>query len=105
MSPIPLRKHSLKNFSWVTFTDPEVATFGWTESDLKKRGIAYTRIEQDFHEDDRAITANYHDYSKLVLYLSKKSIFNRKVKILGGTMIAPQAGDLVQELLTAILRV
>jgi len=101
MSPIPLRKHNLKNFSWVTFTDPEVATFGWTEKDLKDKGIAYTKIEQDFHEDDRAITANYHEYSKLVLYLSKKSLFNRKVKILGGTMIAPQAGDLIQELLTA----
>ena len=101
MSPFPLRKHSLKNFSWVTFTDPEVATFGWTEKDLKDKGIAYTKIEQDFHEDDRSITANYHTYSKLALYLSKKSLFNRKVKILGGTMMAPHAGDLIQELLTA----
>lgn len=101
MSPFPLRKHSLKNFSWVTFTDPEVATFGWSEKDLKDKNIAYTKIEQDFHEDDRAITANYHSYSKLVLYLSKKSLFNRTVKILGGTMMAPHAGDLIQELLTA----
>jgi len=101
MSPFPLRKHSLKNFSWVTYTDPEVATFGWTEQDLKDKNINYTLIEQDFIDDDRAITANYHSYSKMVLYLSQKSFFNRKVKILGGTMMAPQAGELIQELLTA----
>ena len=101
LSPFPLRKHSLKHFSWVTYTDPEIATFGWTEENLKEKGIAYTKIEQDFKHDDRAITANYQDYSKLVLYLSEKSLFNRTVKILGGTMAAPQAGELIQELLTA----
>lgn len=101
MSPFPLRKHSLENFSWVTYTDPEVATFGWTEKDLKDKNIDYTLIEQDFTEDDRAITADYQSYSKLVLYLSKKTLFNRTIKILGGTMMAPHAGELIQELLTA----
>lgn len=101
LSPFPLRRHSLEHFSWVTYTDPEVATFGWTEADLQEKGIDYTKIEQDFTHDDRAITANYHSYSKIVLYLSKKSLFNRTVKILGGTMLAPHAGELIQELLTA----
>lgn len=101
LSPFLISKHSLQHFSWVTFTDPEVAVFGWTEKDLKEKGIQYTVIEQSFEDDDRAITADYHKYSKLVLYLSKKTFFSRKVKILGGTMMAPGAGDLTQELLTA----
>ncbi len=42
--------------SWVTFTDPEVATFGLQEKVLKERGIKYRRLETDFDEDDRAIT-------------------------------------------------
>ena len=101
LSPVPLRRHSTEHLSWVTYTDPEVATFGRSEAELREQGIDFTKIEQDFTEDDRAVTADYHTYGKLVLYLSKKTLFNRSVKILGGTMLAPHAGELIQELLTA----
>jgi pyruvate/2-oxoglutarate dehydrogenase complex dihydrolipoamide dehydrogenase (E3) component len=85
--------------TWVTFTDPELATFGLQEKDLKKKKIKYRCLDTDFDSDDRAITDS-HRYGKLILYISQGS-FLHKEKILGGTMVAPGAGELVQELILA----
>lgn len=98
LSPLK-KKHDARHISWVTFTDPQVATFGYSEKDLKDKNIDYRRVETTFEDDDKAITADY-EYGKLVLYLSKKSLFSKE-KILGGSMIAPNAGELIQELILA----
>jgi len=98
--PFIHKKHTAKHLSWVTFTDPEVASFGYSEKDLQGKGIRYQKLEDSFSDDDRAITADYR-YGKLVLYLSKPHWLTQKVKILGGTMLAPGAGDLIQELILA----
>ncbi len=96
----PLKKKLTNdNMSWVTFTDPELATFGLNESQIKKRNLNYIKLEKDFSEDDRAVTDDYA-YSKTILYISKGNWF-AKQKILGGSMIAPNAGELVQELILA----
>jgi pyruvate/2-oxoglutarate dehydrogenase complex dihydrolipoamide dehydrogenase (E3) component len=93
------KKLNNDHISWVTFTDPEVATFGLNEHQLKERGIQYKRLEQDFEEDDRAVVDNYQ-YGKLVLFISQGSLLHKE-KILGGTMVAPSAGELIQELVLA----
>jgi pyruvate/2-oxoglutarate dehydrogenase complex dihydrolipoamide dehydrogenase (E3) component len=85
--------------SWVTFTDPEIATFGLNEKQIKDRGIKYEKLEQDFSGDHRAITDNYQ-YGRVILFISKGSLI-KKERILGGTMIAPNAGELIQELILA----
>ncbi len=85
--------------SWVTFTDPQLATFGLNEKQLKERNISYEKLEQDFAADDRAVVDNYQ-YAKMILYISKGGYF-KKEKILGGSMVAPQAGELIQDLLLA----
>ena len=95
LSPID-RKHVLKHFSWVTFTDPEVATFGYTEKQLRERGMRYETVRQSFDHDDRAVAADYRD-SILILYLSKPKFGS--AKLLGGCMAAPGAGEMIQELL------
>ena len=87
------------HISWVTFTDPELATFGLNENQLNQRSIAYKKLEQNFQEDDRAVVDNYQ-YAKMILYISKGGWFNKE-KILGGTMIAPHAGEIIQELILA----
>ncbi len=76
--------------SWVTFTDPELATFGLNEKQLQQRNISYKKLVQDFKDDDRAVVDNYQ-YGKLILYISTKRLF-KKEKILGGTMIATHVG-------------
>lgn len=96
----PLKK-KLNNdhMSWVTFTDPELATFGLHEKQLKEKGIRYITLADDFREDDRAVTDNYQ-YAKVKLFISAKSLFGKQ-RILGGTMLAPNAGELIQELILA----
>jgi pyruvate/2-oxoglutarate dehydrogenase complex dihydrolipoamide dehydrogenase (E3) component len=93
------RKLNNEHMSWVTFTDPELATFGLSEKQLKARKISYRKLEKGFTDDDRAVVDNYQ-YGKLILFVSEKSLFKKQV-ILGGTMIAPNAGELIQELILA----
>lgn len=93
------KKLNNDHLSWVTFTDPELATFGLDEKQLKEQNISYQKLEQNFTDDDRAVVDNYQ-YAKMILLISKGSIF-KKEKILGGTMTAPHAGELIQELILA----
>jgi len=93
----PLRKrHDLRHFSWVTFTDPEIACFGRSRADLEKAGVAFVTEEIPFGHDDRAIATDAAD-GHLTLYLSRGS-FWRGPRILGGCMAAPAAGEMIQEL-------
>ena len=78
----------------MTYTDPELATFGLSEEELKKRGVKYQVLETSFKDDDRAIIEDYKD-SYLKLFISKN-------KILGGVMLAKNAGELVSELILAM---
>ncbi len=97
----PLKKNvDYHHFSWVTFTDPEVATFGMNEKQLQKEDKSYETIVRDFAEDDRAIIENY-PYGKLILFTEKSRHLFSNTKIYGGTMIAPHAGELIQELILA----
>lgn len=93
------KKLHYDHFSWVTFTQPEVASFGLSEKVLEQRGIVYERLEESFADDDRAVVDN-HRWGKLVLFIEPRR-FARKQKILGGTVVAPQAGELIQELILA----
>lgn len=96
----PLKKKlDNDNFSWVTFTDPELATFGLSEKELKNRNKNYRRLETDFSEEDRAVTDNYR-YGKSIMFISQGGLFHKE-KILGGTMVAPKAGELIQEMILA----
>lgn len=92
--PRPLWKPvNYDHIGWVTYTSPEIATFGLDEGQLKERKISYERIVQDFQDEDRAIV-DENTRGKLVLYIGKG-------KILGGSMVAENAGELVQELMLA----
>lgn len=95
LTPLFKKKLSTDALSWVTYTTPELATYGLNETELKERNVAYKVLESSFAEDDRAITdgARY-GYTKMFVDSKTK-------KILGGTMIAPNAGELIQELIMA----
>jgi pyruvate/2-oxoglutarate dehydrogenase complex dihydrolipoamide dehydrogenase (E3) component len=96
----PLKKRlGNDHLSWVTFTDPEVATFGLNETELRKRNVNFISLETGFEDDDRAVVDD-HRYARLILFVSKGG-FLRSQKVLGGTMIAPNAGELIQELILA----
>jgi pyruvate/2-oxoglutarate dehydrogenase complex dihydrolipoamide dehydrogenase (E3) component len=94
------KKIRYHDFSRVTFTDPEVATFGHSEEALVKRGKGYQKLVLDFDEDDRAIAADY-SYGKMILYITDNRNLFPNAKLLGGSLIAPAAGEMVQELILA----
>ncbi len=80
------------HMAWTTFTNPEVATFGRSVRELTEEQVSFRTITQSFVDDDRAIVDDYR-YGLTKVHVSPQGI------ILGGTMVAPQAGELVQELI------
>lgn len=80
-------------FSWVTFTDPEIATFGRSEERLTQQNIHFETLEIDVVKEDRQLIEETP--GKLRLYIGCK-------QILGGTMIGAQAGEISQELILAL---
>ena len=87
------RSVDTRAFAWVTYTHPEVATFGRTAADLDKNNISYTTLDRRLSFDDRAVIEGY-----------EKGLIRIHVHgdtILGGTIVAPQAGEMVQELILA----
>jgi pyruvate/2-oxoglutarate dehydrogenase complex dihydrolipoamide dehydrogenase (E3) component len=97
----PLKKTlNFDHFPWVTFTAPEIATFGLNEKKLKEKNIAYEKLETDFSKEDRAVTHGF-EYGKMILFIEKKRLYVGNAKILGGSMVAPNAGELIQELILA----
>ncbi|MBD3328815.1 NAD(P)/FAD-dependent oxidoreductase [Candidatus Peregrinibacteria bacterium] len=90
----PLKKKlSYDKFSWVTYTDPEIATFGLREDELKERNINYEKLKIDLNEEDRELIDE--NEGSLILFLKKR-------KILGGTMVGKNAGELCQELILTL---
>lgn len=95
LTPFFKKKLSTDALSWVTYTTPELATYGLSEAELKKRDTPFQTLESSFEEDDRAITDNArYGYTKMFVHTKTK-------RILGGTMVAPNAGELIQELIMA----
>ena len=81
---------------WTTFIDPEVARVGLNEQDAKEKGIAYEVTRFDMHELDRAVADSAT--TGFVKVLTKPG----KDKILGVTIVAEHAGELVAEYVTAM---
>jgi len=90
------KKLSYDNLSWVTYTSPEIATFGLNEKELIKRNIKFDKLSLNFTDDDRSIVDNFQD-GKMIIYITK----NSKKILLGGSMVALHAGEMFQELVLA----
>lgn len=94
--PFFKKKNTLDDLSWVTFTDPQVAHFGLTEEQLREQDQPHYRQDQSFAHDDRAIIQEYR-YAHMSLWLDRKRNIGQRV-IQSGSMIAPHAGELIQEM-------
>jgi pyruvate/2-oxoglutarate dehydrogenase complex dihydrolipoamide dehydrogenase (E3) component len=80
---------------WVTYTDPELASVGLSESDLIERKIAYRVGRAYFNKLDRAI-ANDQTFG------SVKLLAGADGKILGGHILGANAGDLIAPVVYAM---
>lgn len=85
------RKVRYDHVAWVTFTEPELARSGMTEAEARVAHGDRVRIyEYDFNELDRAVTTgNTMERIKFVL--------DRQGKLLGVSILANRAGELVGE--------
>lgn len=81
---------------WSTFIDPEVARVGLNEQEAKEQGITYEVSTYYFDELDRAIADS--ETQGFIKVLTQPN----KDKILGVTIVADHAGDLLAEFVLAM---
>jgi pyruvate/2-oxoglutarate dehydrogenase complex dihydrolipoamide dehydrogenase (E3) component/uncharacterized membrane protein YdjX (TVP38/TMEM64 family) len=81
---------------WATFTAPEVARVGLSESEAKEQGIAYEVTKYGIDDLDRAIAdGTAHGFVKVLTVPGKD-------RILGATIVGEHAGDLLAEYVLAM---
>jgi pyruvate/2-oxoglutarate dehydrogenase complex dihydrolipoamide dehydrogenase (E3) component len=81
---------------WCTYTDPEIAHVGYYEKDARANGFEVATLTQPLREVDRAVLDGEEDGFARVHYDKKTG------KILGGTIVARHAGEMLGELSLAI---
>jgi len=81
---------------WCTYTDPEIAHVGLSEAEARARGIAVTTFIQEMSEVDRAVLDGETEG------FLKVHVRAGSDRIVGATMVAARAGDIISELTAAI---
>lgn len=81
---------------WCTFTDPEIARVGLSESDASAQGIDVEVVRYDLDDLDRAIAdGSTRGWVKVLIKPGTD-------RILGATIVGPSAGELIGEFITAM---
>lgn len=81
---------------WCTYTSPEVARVGLNETEAEKKGIACDVWKQPLADVDRAVLESEEEgFAKV---LTEKG----KDRVLGATLVAERAGDLLAEFVLAM---
>lgn len=81
---------------WATFTEPEVARVGLSETEAKEKNIAYEVVTYPLEELDRAIAdGEAHGFVKVLTVPGKD-------RVLGVTIVGEHAGDLIAEYVLAM---
>ena len=80
---------------WCTFTDPDLARVGLSETEAKQRGVAYRVYRFAFDEIDRArAESETEGFAKIVT--------DPKGKLLGAAIVGSHAGELIAEYVLAL---
>jgi pyruvate/2-oxoglutarate dehydrogenase complex dihydrolipoamide dehydrogenase (E3) component len=81
---------------WCTYTDPEVAHVGLGEEEARRKNIGYDLFVVPLEDVDRAVVESEE------LGFAKILAAKGSDKILGGTIVATHAGDLLHEFVLAM---
>jgi pyruvate/2-oxoglutarate dehydrogenase complex dihydrolipoamide dehydrogenase (E3) component len=90
------KKLSALTIPWCTYTDPEVAHVGLSEKDAKEKGIELVTYLRRFDDVDRAI-ADGEEEGFVKIHCRKGSD-----EIVGATIVAAHAGDMISEVTLAL---
>jgi pyruvate/2-oxoglutarate dehydrogenase complex dihydrolipoamide dehydrogenase (E3) component len=96
LSPFWSFRADYRVIPWATFTDPEVARVGLSEDEATAQGVAHEVTRYDIGDLDRAIADG------TALGFVKVLTPPGKDKILGATIVGPEAGNLVAEFVLAM---
>lgn len=91
------RKLSALTVPWCTYTDPEIAHVGMYERDAEKQGIAVDTFVRPLAEVDRPVLDG-EDEGFVKIHVRKGTD-----KIVGATIVAAHAGDMISELTLAMV--
>jgi pyruvate/2-oxoglutarate dehydrogenase complex dihydrolipoamide dehydrogenase (E3) component len=91
------KRLSALHMPWCTYTDPEVAHVGLSAAEAASRGVAVDTWLRPLHEVDRAIADGEED-GFVKIHTRKGSD-----EIVGATIVARHAGEMISELTLAIV--
>jgi pyruvate/2-oxoglutarate dehydrogenase complex dihydrolipoamide dehydrogenase (E3) component len=80
----------------VTFTDPEVASVGWSEATAREHGVDVVVTTTDPAETARGYIHDFHGGTLKLVADRKRGV------LVGATMVTPRAGEILGELLLAV---
>ena len=91
------KKQNALTIPWCTYTDPEIAHVGMYERDAQEKGIAVGTFVRPLNDVDRAI-ADGEEEGFVKIHVKKGTD-----KILGATIVARHAGEMLGEITLAIV--
>ena len=91
------KRYSALTIPWCTYTDPEIAHVGMYERDARERGIPVDTFVREMKEVDRAI-ADGEEEGFVKVHVRKGTD-----KILGATIVARHAGEMINEISLAMV--
>jgi pyruvate/2-oxoglutarate dehydrogenase complex dihydrolipoamide dehydrogenase (E3) component/uncharacterized membrane protein YdjX (TVP38/TMEM64 family) len=90
------KKFSALTMPWCTYTDPEIAHVGLYERDARERGIEVDTYVREFKDVDRAVLDGEEEG------FVKFHVRKRHDEILGATIVARHAGEMISEISVAM---
>ena len=90
------KKLSALTMPWATYTDPEIAHVGIYEHESRDRGIELDTYRRDFRDVDRAVVDGEED-GFVKIHVRKGT-----GEILGATIVARHAGEMISEISVAM---
>src|SRR5438552_4687833 len=90
------KKASALTMPWCTYTDPEIAHVGLYEHDARERGLEVDTYVRQFKEVDRAVLDGEEE--GFVKFHVRKG----RDEILGATIVARHAGEMISEISVAM---
>ena len=80
----------------VTYTDPEVASVGWSEQTARDRGVDVVVASADPGEAARGYIADFHGGLLKLIGDRERGV------LVGATLVTPRAGEILGELILAV---
>jgi pyruvate/2-oxoglutarate dehydrogenase complex dihydrolipoamide dehydrogenase (E3) component len=80
----------------VTFTDPEIALVGWTETEATEKGLDFLQASYPFDDHGKSMIGG-HRFGFVKILAEKK-----RGEIIGAQIIGPHASDMIHELIAVM---